>query len=138
MAKKPEPERKIRLPGGSDQSLSGRGPCRAAARPRTPCSGASPSGPPTDDVGRAVQNLERSAQVRSKHDLPDRVKVITPDVIKGIVHSIIDKYVTDGVTADELAQLTADNTQMQLKMQQVQGREQGLRDEIARPARLRG
>ncbi|CAG0950803.1 hypothetical protein PLCT2_00183 [Planctomycetaceae bacterium] len=132
MAKKPEPERKIRLPGGSDQSLSGRGPAVPQRGPAPRAPAPAPSGPPTDDVGRAVQNLERSAQVRSKHDLPDRVKVITPDVIKGIVHSIIDKYVTDGVTADELAQLTADNTQMQLKMQQVQGREQGLRDEVAR------
>jgi len=132
MAKKPEPERKIRLPGGSDQSLSGRGPAVPQRGPAPRAAAPSPSGPPTDDVGRAVQNLERSAQVRSKHDLPDRVKVITPDVIKGIVHSIIDKYVTDGVTADELAQLTADNTQMQLKMQQIQGREQGLRDEVAR------
>jgi chromosome segregation ATPase len=145
MAKKPEPDRKIKLPGGSEQSISSRQPAAAPARGPAPAQqrgpaqapaqrqqGPGPSGPPTDDVGRAVQNLERSAQVRSKHDLPDRVKVITPDVIKGIVHSIIDKYVTDGVTADELAQLTADNTQMQLRLQQVQGREQGLRDEVAR------
>lgn len=133
MAKKPEPERKIRLPGGADQSISGRqqpAPQRGPAPAGRPAPG--PSGPPTDDVGRAIQNLERSAQVRSKHELPDRVKVITPEVIKGIVHSIVDKFVTDGVTADELATLTAENTQMQLRMQQMQNREQGMRDEIAR------
>lgn len=135
MAKKPEPERKIKLPGGADQSISGRQPAapqRGPAPAARPAAGPGPSGPPTDDVGRAIQNLERSAQVRSKHDLPDRVKVITPDVIKGIVHSIVDKFVTDGVTADELATLTAENTQMQLRMQQMQGREQGMRDEVAR------
>ncbi|HRJ76982.1 MAG TPA: hypothetical protein PLF37_00565 [Planctomycetota bacterium] len=126
MAKKPEPDRKIKLPGASGQSsMSG---ARPQPRPAQAPQGAAP----TDDVGRAIENLERSAQVRSKHDLPDRVKVITPDVIKGIVHSIVDKFVTDGVTADELATLTAENTQMQLRMQQMQGREQGMREELER------
>ncbi len=126
MAKQPQPERKIKLPGGSGQaSMAGRPPAQPQQR-------AQAQGAPTDDVGSAMANLDRNAQVRSKHDLPDRVKVITPQVIEGIVHSIIDKYVTDGVTADELAKLTSENTQMQLRMQQMQGRDQSSREELGR------
>ncbi|MCC6574165.1 MAG: hypothetical protein IT462_10280 [Planctomycetes bacterium] len=134
MAKR-EPTRKIKLPpmpGAAPQR-----PVPAGQRPTGPQQRPAPASPRTstgpirddDDVGQAMSNLDRNAQVRSRSELPDRVKVITPAVIQGIVHSIVDKF-AGGVSAEQLTQLAAEQTQLQLKLQQAQGKVQTLQDQI--------
>lgn len=124
MAKR-EPTRKIKLP-----------PLGGGAGPVAPGRATGPV--QNDEVGDAI---DRSAKVLNRNQLPDRVKVITPQVIRNIVHSIVDQF-EGGADAEQLAQLATEQTQLQLKLQQAQGKLQGAQEHIeqlqAHIAELRG
>lgn len=81
----------------------------------------------------AVKQAINKTKVKSKNELPDQVKVITGKDIKDIVHALLSQYVTDGdVDSGKLQQLVAQNTQLQLRLQQAQKREEGAKVEVGR------
>ena len=88
--------RRIQLPGGGGQDMA-----------------------PQGDADDVMANLEANVQIRDRSQLPQRVKVITPAVIRKIVHGIVDQF-AGGADANQLAQLAADQTQLQLRLQQTQ------------------
>jgi chromosome segregation ATPase len=99
MSRKKDPNRSIRLP---DEPHNG------------------------DDLGAAaVQDLAAHAKVRSRDQLPKKVKVITPQVIANIVQDVtqnITQRFGEQVNADEFNQLVAEQTEMQMVLQQTQER----------------
>lgn len=109
MARRDTGTRSIKLPGGGQPARPQQQPARRPAGP-----------PPTDDVGRAMADLDASAQIRDRSQLPSKVKVITPQVIMNIVQSVTDKFGMDaGIDREEFNQLIMQQTQMEMRLQQA-------------------
>lgn len=110
MARREQGTRSIRLPGGGGQQQQ---PQQRQQRPAGP--------PPSDDVGRAMADLDASAQIRDRSQLPSKVKVITPQVIMNIVQAVTDKFGMDaGIDREEFNHLVMQQTQMEMRLQQAQ------------------
>ena len=68
-----------------------------------------------------MADLDASAQIRDRSQLPSKVKVITPQVIMNIVQSVTDKFGMDsGIDREEFNQLVMQQTQMEMRLQQAQ------------------
>jgi len=114
MARK-EQTRSIKLPGGGQ-------PQRAPQpQPQRQAPQRAPAQAPNSDVGRAMADLDASAQIRDRSQLPSKVKVITPQVIMNIVQSVTDKFGMDaGIDREEFNQLVMQQTQNEMRLQQAQ------------------
>ncbi|MCA8945939.1 MAG: hypothetical protein KDB29_06915, partial [Planctomycetes bacterium] len=109
MARREQGTRSIKLPGGG---MSPQQPPQRQQRPAGP--------PPSDDVGRAMADLDASAQIRDRSQLPSKVKVITPQVIMNIVQGVTDKFGMDaGIDREEFNQLVMQQTQMEMRLAQA-------------------
>ncbi|MCF6228205.1 MAG: hypothetical protein L3J82_06000, partial [Planctomycetes bacterium] len=108
MARKDTRRNVIRMPGGP----------AAGAGQNTQMRQRQSSG--NSDVDGAMAALDANVQVRDRSQLPSKVRVITPAVIQGIVHSIIEQFGGEAADAEQVAQLVASQTQMQMKLQQTQ------------------
>ncbi|MBK9975034.1 MAG: hypothetical protein IPP14_09715 [Planctomycetes bacterium] len=111
MAKQPTGTRSIRLPGGQPAPAQ-----RPQQQRPAPQRGPAQSG--GDDM---MQALDANAEVRDRSQLPSKVKVITPQVILNLVHSITDRF-GDSVDRTELDTLVVENTQMRMQLQQSSDR----------------
>jgi chromosome segregation ATPase len=115
MARKdPTATRSIKLPGGGQ-------PQRPPQPQRPTQQQRGPAAAPNSDVGRAMADLDASAQIRDRSQLPNKVKVITPQVIMNIVQGITSKIGMDGaIDRDEFNQLVMAQTQNEMRLQQSQ------------------
>jgi chromosome segregation ATPase len=114
MARKdPAATRSIKLPGGGQ-------PQRPPQPQRPTQNQRGPAAAPNSDVGRAMADLDASAQIRDRSQLPSKVKVITPQVIMNIVQGITSKIGMDGaIDRDEFNELVMAQTQNEMRLQQA-------------------
>jgi chromosome segregation ATPase len=113
MARKEQGTRSIKLPAAQPQR---------PPQPQRPTQNQrGPAAAPNSDVGRAMADLDASAQIRDRSQLPNKVKVITPQVIMNIVQSVTSKMSMDGgIDREEFNELVMAQTQNEMRIQQAQ------------------